>query len=274
MENTAENPSQETPITQSTVSSTPTDTTPQNQSVIVTSGTPPQDHKFTLLIGIVIFLAIVFWGGVGYLYFTNTDLRDEIASVQNQNLAPEKQPSPTPEPLAQQISIGGGSIVRTRANGDSTILIDKSDFPSTGIIGFLQVLVSPDNNYMCFESRSPAPEPALYLAKTDGTNLVEVSPNRVNCIWAKSSQAIFYTDTPVTTQPVNIYMYDLNTKSETNLTESIETDNQTRQFSLVSVSENGEITCSFKDYDSSLTEIQSGSCRIDISSGTPVYFED
>ncbi|MCS7092782.1 MAG: hypothetical protein NZM26_05560 [Patescibacteria group bacterium] len=246
-----------------------------NTNMVITSTISPSDNKPKLFIIVAILVTIIFWIGVGYLYITNQNLKEKVTKSQNLNIAPSQSSTPSSTPLDEQISIAGGNIVRKNENGEITILVNKSDYPSTGITGFLRVSVSYDNNLMCFESRSPANKPALYIADVNGGNVVEVSANKINCLWAKSSQGIFYTDTPITTNPVDIYMYDIFTKTETNLTQTVKPPSGTRQFALVSISDNGLITCTFKDFNNKTQEeVNSGNCTIDISGENPVYSEE
>jgi hypothetical protein len=234
--------------------------------VIMTSGDVPKDKKFMWIIGGIAGFALILWLGVGYLYYSNQTLESIVMNNNNRNLAPPRTPTPTPEPLAEQIAIGNGSVIRTLPNGDTTTLVDKDAYPTSGLIGFLNVDVSPDNRFMCFESRSPAPAPAMYIANTDGTELTEISPNRVECLWAQNSQAVLYTSTAITTKSTDIFMYDLTTKVETNLTQNVQPEEGTRQYLISALSEDGtSVECIYKDYGSEVDPIAEGSCLIDLT---------
>lgn len=245
----------------------------EKENLIITYTAPSQNKKFPIFIFVIFIITSLVWIGVGYLYLTNKNLKEATLKLQNLNLASKKTSSSTSTSVFEQISIAGGNVVKKNENGEIKILVNKSDYPSTGIIGFVQVTVSYDENLMCFESRSPAQKPAIYIANINGGEVTEISPDKVNCMWAKSSKGVFYTDTPIMTKPVNIYMYDIEAKVETNLTKSVIAENATRQFELVSVSDNGLITCTFKDFNKSQEEVKSGNCTIDISGETPVYSE-
>ncbi|MCX7928862.1 MAG: hypothetical protein N2558_04240 [Patescibacteria group bacterium] len=249
------------------------------ENIFITSTNKSGQNKLEFfIIGFTVLVAIVFWIIVCYLYLNNRNLKENIVKLQNLNNSTisRKQSEKLVTPLSEQISIAGGNIVRKNDKGELTILINKNDYPLTGIIGFLQVSVSYDNNLMCFESRSPAKKPALYIANVDGQNAVEVSHEKVNCLWAKSSKAIFYTDTPIFINPVDIYMYDIATKTETNLTKLLNSGfNQSiKQYQLISISDDGIIYCSFKEFNKQGEEINSKNCKIDMSGETPAYYEN
>ena len=86
--------------------------------------------------------------------------KGETSENINSNLTPTSTPTPSFSP--DQVKIKNGSVVREIPGGETTILVDKENYDSTGITGFAKVVVSPDETKICFESWPPAPEHALY----------------------------------------------------------------------------------------------------------------
>ncbi|MBN1969283.1 MAG: hypothetical protein JW870_07940 [Candidatus Delongbacteria bacterium] len=222
--------------------------------------------KIFVIIGIVIILAI--WGGVVYLYLQNKSAK-ESTSQQPQEQEEVVKATPTPEFTPDQIKIQNGSVVRKKTDGEVSMLIDKKDYPSTGITGFLKVNVSPNNSKLCFESWSPAPEPALYLSDVDGQNVTEVSPNRQNCLWSNDSQEIYYINTSSKTTPVNIFSYDLQTELETDLTSSSVPSGVVRRFEIVGLSADGtKIICKYENLGGAAAAEEMSECEVDLETGS------
>ena len=186
------------------------------------------------------------WSGVAYLFFQNKNIKDDNqGEVQEENLP---QPTPTPEFTPDQIKIKSGNIVREKPDGETTVLVDKGNYKTTGITGFLKIVVSPDNEKICFESWSPAPQPALYVADVDGQNVVEVSPNRQNCLWSKDSQSVYYVNISSNSSPTNIFSYNLSENAEKDLTGDAVPAGMVRRYEIVGLSADGsKLICKFEN---------------------------
>ena len=219
--------------------------------------------KAFVIIGIVVILAI--WAGVAYLFIQNRGIKSEsgeniTADVPDKDTVPEFSP--------EQIKIKSGSIIREYPGGDTVILVDKENYESTGITGFLKVAVSPDNSKMCFESWPPAPEPALYISDIDGQNLIEASPNRQSCVWSKDSAKVFYINTASNSAPVNIFEYELSTSTESDLTGDFIPAGVVRRYEIVGLSADGtKIICKFEDLGGAATSDTVNECEVDLESG-------
>jgi hypothetical protein len=220
--------------------------------------------KVFLIIGIILIIAI--WAGVAYIYIQNKNLKGGQSGEQTQ--APVFQVTPTPSFTPDQIKIRGGNVIREELSGEIVVLVNKDEYPSTGITGFLKVAVSPDEQMMCFESWSPAPEPGLYISAIDGGSVVEVSPNRQTCLWALDSKSIYYINTASTTAPVNIFSYDIEQELETDLTSSFVPAGVVRRYEIIGLSADGsEIICRYENIGGAATSETSSECRIDLESG-------
>ena len=201
-------------------------------------------------------IIVIIYGVVAYLYFQNRNIeKDE----EGDNQTPQDQISPTPEFSADQVKIQDGSVVSDKPGTELQILINKDDYESTGITGFAKVTVSPDNTNLCFESWPPAPEPALYLSRVDGSEVTEVSPNRQGCIWASNGSKIYYINTAASSSPVNIYSFVLSSKSEENLTIGTIPEGVIRRFGIVGLSaDSSKLICKYEDIDSAPEEKERG----------------
>ncbi|OGM07989.1 hypothetical protein A2159_03855 [Candidatus Woesebacteria bacterium RBG_13_34_9] len=220
--------------------------------------------KVFLIIGILFILAI--WGGVGYLYFQNKNIKDKSNEEKIINVTP--QVTPTPGFTPDQIKIKSGSVIREKPGGETTVLVDKNNYESTGITGFLKVAVSSDNQKICFEAWSPAPEPALYVSNIDGQNVIEVSPNRQNCLWSKDSKSVFYVNTSSKTSPVNIFKYNLELAAESDLTGNSVPAGVVRRYEIVGLSADGtKIICKFENLGGAAKTETMSQCEVDLETG-------
>src|SRR3989304_5022143 len=139
---------------------------------------------------------------------------------------------------AQSAPLPGG----VNSQNTSNTVPDSKQTPfleSSGITGFARVVVSPDNQKICFESWPPAPEPAMYIANIDGSEIVEVNPNRQSCLWKSDTKGVFYINTTSTTSPVNIFYFDLASQEETNVTAESVTEGTVRRYKIVGLSGDG-----------------------------------
>ena len=118
---------------------------------------------------------------------------------------------------------------------------------------------------MCFESWSPAPEPALYLSEIDGKNITEVSPNRQNCLWSKDGSKIYYTNISTKTAPVNIFRYDILQDIETDLTGDTVPSGVVRRFEIVGLSADGtKLICKYENIGGAASTETMSECEIDL----------
>ena len=228
--------------------------------------TPPSlktglGFRIFVILSLIIVAAI--YGGVVYLYSQNQKIKKgETSENINSNLTPTSTPTPSFSP--DQVKIKNGSVVR-EIPGETTILVDKENYDSTGITGFAKVVVSPDETKICFESWPPAPEPALYIADIDGSEVSEVSPNRQNCVWVPDSQKIMYVNSSSKTTPANIYLFSPTDEVETNLTKDSVSEGTVRRYEIVGFSaDGGKIICTYEDVGGT-DEGMGGECEIDLS---------
>lgn len=269
--------SSQTTLSQSTFSQTTSPQMPPVQSSPLSTQTggfvsrPPKKFPFFKVFVIISILAIiVIYSIVGYLYFKNRQLTstanveiitNQVSKSSEKEANKETQTTPTPAFSPSQIKIVNGSVVREIPQGETKVLVRKEDFPSTGIIGFARVVVSPDNQKMCLESLPPATKPALYIANIDGTSTQEISKGKQNCLWANDSQKIFYTDTLIANSSVDIYLYELSLNKEENLTATSSAGIK-RAFKIVGLSaDETKLICQYQDYGESQ---KSGNCEVNL----------
>lgn len=192
-------------------------------------------------------------------------------TFQNTNSQPAQQPitTPTPRPKSTTIRILNGSIVDENIDGTTKTLIRKEDYPHTGIAGFSQVFVSPDELKICFESRPPSLEPYLYIANIDGSNVIPIKEDRKDCTWSPDSSKIAYTSYGRGTGAVDIFVYDIANALEENLTASTES---VREYKITGFVEDNLITCSYIDSTDTSTPSSSISrnCQIELDTGAIV----
>ncbi len=217
--------------------------------------------KIFIILGLV--LITIIWGSVFYMYFQNKKLKTK--SINNNSNFTYPEVSPTPKFTPSWIKIKNGNVVMEKPDGQTTILIDKSNYPSTGITGFLKVIVSPDEKNICFESWSPSPEPALYLADIDGQNVKKVSTNRQNCLWSNDSKYIYYINTAAKTTPINIFEYDIENSKENDLTSNFVPSGQLRRYEIVGFSaDKSKLICKYENILGAATTDNIYECEIDL----------
>lgn len=225
------------------------------------SSSDGKGFKIFMIIGVFVILAV--WAGVFYLYMQNKDMKK--TSSQEEIVEDIPVATPTPEFTPDQIKIKGGNIIREKTTGEVFVLIDKENFESTGITGFLKVAVSPDEKKMCFESWSPAPEPALYISDIDGQNVIEVSANRQNCLWSKDSMFVYYINTATRTTPVNIFSYDILQDIEIDLTGESVPPGTIRRYELVGLTADGtKLICKYENLEGIQDPEIMSECEIDL----------
>ena len=260
-----QNPIQHTQLIEETSPpASPNLTPPQSPGTVTIAENKGRGFSVFVFLGVLLILAV--WGIVGYLYFQNQKMKAPSEPTNTATTLPSS--TPTPSFAKDQVKIKNGSVVREIPGSDTQTLINKEDFNSTGITGFARVLVSPDDSKLCFESWPPAPEPALYFANINGSGVVEVSPNRQNCMWSSDSKKLFYLNSSSAGSATNIYMYTLELSEEEELTSSSVQTSVTRRFELVGLSaDETKVICSYED---AATEAV-GECEIDIESKEVTY---
>jgi hypothetical protein len=220
----------------------------------ITTQPPKRFSKTQILFTILIIATVIIWGSVAYLYLQNQKIKDQLSSEKESSEQLFTTVTPTPVPTVafspDQIELVNGSVVRKFPNGELGMLIDKEDYESTGITGFARVTVSPNDQKLCFESWPPAPEPALYYSDIEGGNVNEVSPNRKNCIWSSDSKSLIYTNDSTPSASIDIYIYDIATGEENNMTKDSSSETVSRQYEIVSLSADGsKVICKYVDLD-------------------------
>ncbi|MFV1917162.1 MAG: hypothetical protein ACC618_01595, partial [Patescibacteria group bacterium] len=173
---------------------------------------------FPVLLGFLILLAIGSFVFAGYFYFSNQKFKEETG-VKDSVVTEVIQASPTSTPSfnPKDIEIVNGSIYNTRGAGNE-ILINKEDYPGTGIAGFTTVTVSPDSSKICFEALPPALEPALYFSNLESINVKKIAERVKNCTWSNASDMVAYLADTAADDPADIFKYDLIVDETTNLT--------------------------------------------------------
>lgn len=212
-------------------------------------------RKFPLASILFVAVALIFTVGMFYAGL-NMILNQKENSSQNT----EGEVSETATNL---FSIRDGNIISNSGTGD--IIINKDDYPDTGIGGFSFVNASPDGTKICFGSLSPAPSPSLYWASSDGSNTTKIGESYINCMWHTDNTRILFTDNPVIGERADIWLYDTSNEEFKNLTENLEIEGLTRIYTLTGISSNGKkAECSLSDYNSEENKTVDAGCEIDI----------
>lgn len=232
--------------------------------------TPPKTEKskFKLIILGLLVLTVITWALVASLYFSNKKLREELVDKEIQ----EGQATPTPttsEQITYETKLVNGSIYTVSSEGTENLVINKDDYSSTGIAGFMSAKLSPDYTKLCFESWPPALEPALYYSEIDGSNVVKVNDRVKNCTWSNNSDQITYVNDASQDSPVNIYIYKLALEEETNLTKESTSSAVFRRYAIEAFSDDDNyILCDFEEINTSDVGTEKlGNCEIDLSTG-------
>lgn len=161
-----------------------------------------------------------------------------------------------------QIEIIDGSIVQILGDGKNSVLIDKNNFEA--IDKFTEVNLSPDKSKICFLGQSMVPI-WMFYANIDATNVTKVAVAK-NCVWSPDSQKIAYNNHTTDVSPVNVLIYDINKKSNLNLTAKVQQSSIFRAYDIPKWSLDGtKITSQFTgiDFDDSSKKIE-GSSVIDL----------
>jgi hypothetical protein len=243
---------------------------PQGAQSVITGGSSKKGiggFGIFVIISIIILLAV--WGVVAYLFIGNKT--KDTTDTENQTVT---QLTPTEVPFnPNEIQISNGDVARMTSVGETKILIKKEEYPSSGLIGFAHVAVSPDNTKMCFESIPPATDPTIYISNIDGTNAEQVVKNKHTCTWSPDNNFLFYVNDTLGNKQIDIFAYSLTSKEERNLTEKTSTKTEIRQYTIVSVT-GSTLACKYDVVNASGKKTSSSDCSIDLVSGevtdTPV----
>lgn len=222
--------------------------------------------KFPLIIGVIVIVNLIIWGFVIYSYLQNRTLKSDLSQAET---TPTLTPTPTDIVVEYTYQIDNGNVVKASSLGDSTIVINKESYEETGITGFTFVALSPSESRLCFWSMSPSLEPALYHSDIEGINVTKVSEKVTDCTWSNNSTMIAYVNDTAQTSASDIYLYDLNLETESQLTSS--TGSATyRRYSIDSWSlDNTKILCSFEEMSTATSGAQiTGDCEIDIENNS------
>jgi len=216
------------------------------------------------IIPILIIVMIIIWAGVAYIFLGNRKLKDQKAIT----LTPAsvtKSVTETPTFNENFVKIKNGNVVYESSDSNEKILIDKSSYPESGIIGFSKVVVSPDKTKMCFESWPPATTPELLIADVQGQNSQKIGVNYRNCLWSGDSKKLYFLEYLKGNERTDILVKDLSqTGNPTNLTEDTQTTNN-RVYQIIGFSaDNSKLICAYNliNFD----EIKN--CEIDLNTNT------
>jgi hypothetical protein len=126
--------------------------------VTIESKSGKSGFRTFVIIGIVIILLI--YGFVTYEYIQNKNLKNTASS----NIITNSDENiPTPSFDSKNIAIENGSIVYK--TGDLSKISCRQEFVSYNRNNrFSRVVVSPDNQKLCFESVPPSTKPALFVS--------------------------------------------------------------------------------------------------------------
>lgn len=250
-----------------------TDSIPQQQQ---TDSDPPDDQvpsvstssarsKYPIVLTILIILAIAGISFAGYQFYLNRFASDNQDDSSQQEQAEQQEQEP-PEP---EISLSNGNVVSTTADGEQTVIINKSDFDTTGITGFSAMQKSPNGEWLCLQTVPPAPTSAIYVSDLSGQNVLEVGSSRKDCSWV-DDQTIVYEGVATDLGPINIYKYDVEAGEETVLT-TPSPEEEVRMYNIEAVSEDGStVECTFT---TETNEVPTA-CTIDIESGEVTISEN
>ncbi len=236
---------------------------PEPDSQVMTSDA--KKSKFPIIIGIIVFLNLIIWGFVIYTYFQNKTLKSEDEASETSAVTP----TPTEMEITYSFEIDNGSISKVSSLGEKQTLVSKDDYTDSGITGFTFVKASPDETKLCFWSMPPSLSPVLYQSDISGANVSEIASKVTSCTWSNDSGKIAYVNDSALGIEANIYVYDLATQLETQLTEST-TSASYRRYSITSWSlDNTSIICSYEELTTATTEaVLEGDCQVEVESGS------
>ena len=249
--------------------STPAGTTsftPQVPAAGSTEPLPEKRSKFKLIIGILIVLTLIIYAVVGYLYYQNQGAKSDKEESTAQ-LTPVATPTETP--LVYTYEIENGSVVKTSSTGGSEVIIAKDDHESTGIVGFTNVVLSPNEENICFWSLPPALEPGLYYSTATGSAVTLIREKVKNCLWSYDGTKVAYEDDTAQNVEALVYIYDRSTNKEISLTDTSTVLGIYRRYNIDSWLENdSKLLCSYEEVNNASPGASvEGTCEINALSG-------
>lgn len=240
--------------------------TPQAPAQSLPNAVYTQKKYTGLNIVLVLFtiVALLIWAGVGFLYFDNKRLKQVVDTEMNPS--PTVTPTINPNKVSQeQIKIVAGNVVRTINTDENKILINKEEFPLTGLAGFARATVSPDGTKVCAESLSPSAKPGIYFYDLTTAETKEISPIKEKCLWNNESSILIYETTAPDSTAKDIYFYNVTNSEEVNVTMEYSQDGEIRRYSVDRI-ENNLLSCTIEMFDD-VTKQKTGEkkCSINIS---------
>ena len=236
---------------------------PQQQSEVVAG--KESSSKFPLLMGFLVVLALAVYGFVAYLYFGNQKLKGDSKKSPDNSLS--SAPSPVPVAETFQYLIDNGNIKKSGSKGTEQIVINKEDYPTTGLIGFTNVIATNSKELICFWSLPPALGPALYYSDGAGTTVKLIKEKVKNCAWSNSEDKLAYINDAAEGIPVDIFLYDLEQETEANLTNGATASGIFRRYEATSFSaDDTKVLCSYEEINKANPSLETlGNCEIDIA---------
>lgn len=225
----------------------------------------PKANKFKFAILAFAIITLIIYAAVFFLFLSNRNLENTAKEEEtSQNTPPAEVAVFNPD----QVQIVNGSIYRVVSPSNQTPLVLKESYTSTGITGFATVKVSPDNQKLCFEAWPPAPEPAMYVSNVDGSEVVEVAPGRRGCHWSADSAKLAYVNHTTDVSAVDIYLYDVQSATETNLTAGKSPEDTIRYYVVSDWAGATTLLCSFtEEIQSTPGEERTAECQINTITG-------
>lgn len=158
------------------------------------------------------------------------------------------------------VKIENGNVVV-----DDQVVIDKNDYPDTGIAGFMHADSSTDGDHICFESWPPSLNPTLYIANDSGFEVLAIGVDFRNCTWIDGSRLVFE-KRPVGITAADLFIYNLEDETQTNLTQGKAEEGFTRQYKIMGLSEDRQtLECEFNEVSIINGSKATGKCQINLS---------
>lgn len=240
---------------------------PLSQPQVVTDR--KEKGKLPVFIIILIVIAVLVYGAVAYLYFSNKKLKQDLSTPTVSNQV-QVMPEPTAMVETFQYLIDNGSIKKVSSSGTEEIIIQKTDYKDTGITGFINVISSSNGNYICFWSLPPALGPALYYSDANGAGVTLIAEKGKSCVWSNDEGMIAYINDATEDQPVDVYLFNTVTTDIKNLTlQNSGSSAVFRRYEPTAFStDDSKILCTYEEIDTDDPSLENlGTCEIDIATG-------
>lgn len=157
------------------------------------------------------------------------------------------------------VKIENGNVVV-----DEQVVVAKEDYPDTGIAGFMHADSAKDGEHICFESWPPSLNPTLYVANKSGFEITPIGSDFRNCTWIDGNRLV-YEKRPVGINTADIFVYDIDTQTQTNLTEGKAEEGFTRQYKVTSLTEDRKsLECEFDQVSIVNGSKATGKCQINL----------